>query len=211
MRIAKAQPCGDRPSAESPHGFAVIELMIVVAILVLLVVVYNGRGSSHFQKSQQAACRQNLQTIHIALQIYANENRDRFPADAFSKSSQEALDKLVPQYTTRTDAFTCPGRKEDPLPTAQPIKNRKISYAYLMGLTSKAAPDQWIMADWLLDTKPHAKGELIFSSDGEGTANNHDKFGGVILFIDGSAEISKPNAEFAITTPKGTKILNPAR
>lgn len=185
--------------------------MIVVAILVLLVVVYNGRGSSHFQKSQQVACRQNLQTIHIALQIYANENRDRFPADAFSKSSQEALDRLVPQYTTRTDAFTCPGSKDDPLPTAQPIKNRKISYAYLMGLTSKASPDQWIMADWLLDTNPHAKGALIFSSDGEGNANNHDKFGGVILFVDGSAEISKANAEFAITTPKGTKILNPAR
>lgn len=211
MRTAKAQCCGDWQLKKSQRGFALIELLIVAAILVILAVMYNGRASSHFQKAQQAACRQNLQTIHIALQTYANENKDRFPADAFSKSSQEALAKLVPQYTTRTDAFTCPGRKEDPLPTAQPIKNRKISYAYLMGLTSKAAADQWLMADWLLDTKPYAKGELIFSRDGEGTANNHSEFGGVILFVDGSAEISKPNAKFAITAPKGTKILNPAR
>ncbi|MGZ8901563.1 MAG: type II secretion system protein, partial [Limisphaerales bacterium] len=209
--IRKAQQCGNWQFNESRHGFALIELLIVAAILVILMVMYYGRGSSHFQKAQQAACRQNLQTIHIALQTYANENRDRFPSDAFSKTPQEALAKLVPQYTTRTDAFTCPGRKEGPLPTAQPIKNRRISYAYLMGLTSKASPDQWIMADWLLDTKAHAKGELIFSSDGERPANNHDKFGGVLLLVDGSAEISKPTAKFAITTPKGTKILNPDR
>ena len=125
--------------------------------------------------------------------------------------SDEALAKLVPQYTTRTDVFICPGTKEDKLPTAQPLKGKKISYAYLMGLTSKAPADQWIMSDWLVDTKPHKTNEIIFSADGSKPGNNHDKYGGVILFVDGNVEISKPKAKFPIATPAGTKILNPPR
>ena len=210
MQLPASQIRAFRQHVRRCRGFALIELLIVLAILLILFVVYMGRGSVHFQKAQQTACRQNLQTIHIALQTFAGDNKDRFPSDALAKSSQEALAKLVPQYTTRTDAFTCPGRKEGKLPPAQSIKNRKISYAYLMGLTNNA-PDQWIMADWLLDEKPHAAGELIFSSDGEGKANNHDKYGGVVLFVDGSARISKAKAEFPVNVPNGTKILNPSR
>jgi type II secretory pathway pseudopilin PulG len=186
-----------------------IELLIVCAILIILFVMFMGRGSVHFQKKQQALCRQNLQTIHIALQTYANENNDRFPADAFSKTSDEALAKLIPQYTTRTDAFTCPGTKASKLPPAQSIKGRPISYAYLMGLTGKATAEQWIMADALVDAKAHAVGEAIFSVDGKGPGNNHDKFGGVIVFVDGRAEITKPQTKFPISIPPGTKILNP--
>jgi type II secretory pathway pseudopilin PulG len=188
-----------------------IELLVVSAILIILFVMFMGRGSVNFQKNQQAACRQNLLTIQIALQTYANENSDRFPADAFAKTSEDPLTKLVPQYTTRTDTFTCPGTKEAKLPPAQSLKGKQISYAYLMGLTAKASPDQWIMADWLRDTNAHAPGELIFSPDGNGPGSNHDKYGGVILFVDGRAEISKPNAKFPIATPRGTKILNPNR
>jgi type II secretory pathway pseudopilin PulG len=193
------------------RGFAIIELLVVSAILFILFIMYNSRGSGNFQKNQQALCRVNLQTIHVALQTFATDNNDRFPSDAFAKTSDEGLAKLVPQYTTRTDAFTCPGTKEDKLAPAQPIKGKRISYAYLMGLTSKAPADQWIMSDWLVDTNPHKTNELIFSADGKKPGNNHDKYGGVILFVDGNVEISKPKAQFPITSPAGTKILNPAR
>jgi type II secretory pathway pseudopilin PulG len=209
MRAAHAHRNKGTPNNRA--GFAIIELLVVCAILIILFVMFMGRGSVHFQKKQQALCRQNLQTIHIALQTYANENKDRFPADAFSKSSEEALAKLVPQYTTRTDAFTCPGTKESKLPPAQSINGRRISYAYLMGLTAKPNPDQWIMADSLADTKPHAVGETIFSPDGKGPGRNHDKFGGVIIFLDGRAEITRPQTKFPIIVPLGTKILNPSR
>ena len=211
MRPPPRQPCARPQHSRLSAGFALIELLIVLAMIIILFVFYMGRGSVHFQKAQQTACRQNLQTIHIALQTYASENHDRFPSDAFSKSSEEALARLVPQYTTRTDAFTCPGTKQEKLPPGQSIKNRKISYAYLMGITTKAPPEQWIMADSLSNTNAHAAGELIFSSDGEKPGNNHDKYGGVILFVDGRAEISKPQAKFPITVPNGAKILNPSR
>jgi type II secretory pathway pseudopilin PulG len=198
-------------SSGTERAFALIELLIVSAILFILFIMYNGRGSGNFQRAQQAACRVNLQTIHVALQTFATDNDERFPADPFAKTSDEALTKLVPQYTTRTDAFSCPGTKEDKLPAAQPIKGKKIGYAYLMGLTSKAGADQWIMSDWLADTKAHATNEVIFSADGKRPGNNHDKYGGVILFVDGNVEISKPKAQFPITTPPRTKLLNPAR
>lgn len=207
MRVERDQPNQGR--IRTRGAFAIIELLVVCAIVIILYVMFMGRGTVHFQKRQQAVCAQNLQTIHIALQTYANENKDRFPADAFSKTSDEALTVLVPQYTTRTDTFTCPGTKENKLPPAQPIKGKKIGYAYLMGVTAKASPDQWIMSDWLLDTKPHAKGEPIFSADGNGPGRNHDKYGGVILFVDGRAEVSKAAAQYPITLPPGTKILNP--
>jgi len=200
-----------RSTRSANRAFALIELMVVSAILFILFIMYSGKGSSHFQKNQQAACRLNLQTIHVALQTFATDNHDRFPSDAFAKTSDEALAKLVPQYTTRTDAFTCPGTKEERLQTAQPLKGKKISYAYLMGLTSKAGADQWVMSDWLVDTKPHRTNELIFSLDGKKPGNNHDKYGGVILFVDGNVEISKAKAQFPISSPAGTKILNPLR
>jgi hypothetical protein len=78
-----------------------------------------------------------------------------------------------------------------------------------MGLTGKATAEQWIMADALVDAKAHAVGEAIFSVDGKGPGNNHDKFGGVIVFVDGRAEITKPQTKFPISIPPGTKILNP--
>lgn len=211
MPIGKAQ---SRVAIQQPgrrKAFALVELIVVMGLMIVLFVIYMGRGSIHFQKKQQLACRQNLQTIHVALQTFATDNNERFPWDAFAKTSDEALTKLIPQYTTRTDAFTCPGTKEAKLPAAKPIKSRKISYSYLMGLTTKAPNDQWIMSDWLKDTNAHEKGEQIFSGDGEKPANNHDKYGGVILFVDGNVEISKANAEFPISSPPNTKILNPIR
>ena len=125
MRVERDQPNQGR--IRTRGAFAIIELLVVCAILIILYVMFMGRGTVHFQKRQQAVCAQNLQTIHIALQTYANENKDRFPSDAFSKTSDEALAILVPQYTTRTDAFTCPGTKEDKLPPAQPIKGNRLS------------------------------------------------------------------------------------
>ena len=191
-------------------GFAILELLIVIGIILGAFVLYFGRGTYNYQRPKQQACSQNLKTIHIALQTFASDNNDKFPSLTGAKSSEGPLAILIPRYTSRTDAFICPGSKDKTLPSGQSFKDRKISYSYCMGLDTKAAPSQWILSDALIDTNPHKKGDAIFSLDGKSPGDNHEKFGGVILFTDGSAEITPPRTEYAIEKPAGTTILNPA-
>lgn len=186
-----------------------VELLVVVGLLFVLFVVYNSRTSVNFQKRQKALCRQNLQTIHLALQTYSLDHAEKFPFVRGAKSSEAPLSLLVPKYTTRTDVFICPGTKHRPLPQGEPFADRKISYAYLMGVTSQAGREQWTMADALLRPEASRRGEVIFSTTGEGAAVNHDKYGGVILFADGTVEMTRPKTEYSLAKPTGTLILNP--
>ena len=192
-------------------AFVVLELVVVCGLLLFLFTLYFSRGSVNFQKKQKAACRQNLQLIHVALQTYANENGGRFPDIATAKTSEDPLSLLIPKYTTRSDLFTCPGTRDPRLPQGEPFKTRKIGYSYLAGLTTQAATDQFLMADWLVNTLPKKAGDLAFSGDGKKPGNNHDKFGGVILFVDGRVETTGTNPTFDLQSPPGARILNPNR
>ena len=191
-------------------GFVLVELIVVLGLLVAVFVLYHHRGSGNFQKRQQALCRQNLQTIHLALQTYATDYEGKYPALRSAKSAEAPLSLLVPKYTTRTEVFICPGSKDRQLPPGEQFEKRKISYAYLMGLTTAADRRQWLMADALMRPLSSGKGEVIYSTSGDGKGTNHDKEGGVILFGDGTVEITRPKAQYAISKPVGTSILNPA-
>src|SRR6266567_5659950 len=119
-----------RPGTGSPHAFSLIELLITVAIILVLTTMYWGSGSPSRQKQLRAACQKNLQTMFIALQIYANDHSSRFPEVTNASSSEQPLDLLVPRYTADTSVFICPASKNSALPPAESILKRKISYAY---------------------------------------------------------------------------------
>jgi type II secretory pathway pseudopilin PulG len=191
-------------------GFSVIELLAVAAILLLLVMLYWGpRLSNNRQRQAQQECQNHLQRIYTALDIYATEHAGKFPAPAGARTSAEALDPLVPRYTSDTTVFTCPGVKEPPHAAEQPFRQRRISYAYYMGRT-RTEPQQALMSDQQVNAQSKSAGANVFSSTGKPPGNNHGKLGGNVLACDGSVTATPPRLPFPLPLTQGVVLLNPS-
>jgi prepilin-type processing-associated H-X9-DG protein len=194
------------PSAES--GFSLVELLIVLALMIILTVMMWGFGSESHQHAMQRECRQNLEKVYVALQIYANDFGGKLPEMTNATRSAEPLSLLVPRYTADTSIFICPGSKDSPLPSGVSFANRKISYAYYMGQRLGDA-QQPLMSDWQVNTLPKKAGDLVFSATGKPPGNNHHKYGGNFLFCDGHVELTPPPLAFSLATNQGVVLLNP--
>jgi prepilin-type N-terminal cleavage/methylation domain-containing protein len=190
-------------------GFSLIEVLAVAAILLLLFALYWApRTSRNRQRQAQLECQTHLQKIYVALSIYAGEHADTFPVAAGARTSAEALDALVPRYTSDTAVFFCPGTKAPPLATDQPLARQRISYAYYIGRRT-TDPHQPLMSDEQVNTLSKNAGELAFSVTGKPPGNNHDKLGGNLLFCDGRTEWVPPRLPFSLTLTQGVVLLNP--
>ena len=189
-------------------GFSLIELLVVAALLIVMSVMLYGFGSASHQKTQKQLCADNLQKVYLSLQIYANDFNGAFPVNTNAQTSDEALDVLLPKYTVDNSIFICPGGRDSAIPLNVPIRNRRISYAYYMGERVDNSTNA-LMSDRQINTLPKKIGEQIFSLNGKKPANNHHKYGGNILFCDGSVEATKPLAEFPLAFSNGVVLLNP--
>jgi prepilin-type N-terminal cleavage/methylation domain-containing protein/prepilin-type processing-associated H-X9-DG protein len=193
----------------SAAGFSLIELLAVAAILLLLFTLYWGSSAGDNQQRQaQKDCQVHLQKIHMAMEIYANDNAGKFPEAPGARTSEEVLDTLVPRYTVDTATFICPGSKDPPLPAGQSFRQHRISYAYYMGRRA-TEPQQVLMSDQQVDNQSRNAGAYAFSSTGKPPGNNHGKLGGNFLFCDGRAESSPAQVPFSIVLTQGVVLLNP--
>lgn len=76
-------------SRDGKHGgFTLIELLVVIAIIAILAAMLLPALASAKERGRRAACKSNLHQQGIAMQIYINDNRDRYP------------DLRQPPYTT---------------------------------------------------------------------------------------------------------------
>jgi prepilin-type N-terminal cleavage/methylation domain-containing protein/prepilin-type processing-associated H-X9-DG protein len=191
------------------RGFSLLELLIVVALIIVLFTLYWSGGSRAFQTKQLANCERNLQNIYVALKTYAIDNSSRLPVLAGSTTSEPVLSQLIPRCTTGTEYFICPGGKDSALPEAQPFADRKISYAYYMGHKIDDGASEPLMSDRQVDTDPKLQGQPLFSPDGKKPGNNHNKYGGNIMFCDGNVQISPASSAFNLTNAPNIILLNP--
>jgi prepilin-type N-terminal cleavage/methylation domain-containing protein len=193
----------------SRAGFSLIEMMAVLLVVLVLIALYWGpaTGGSR-QHRARTDCQTHLQKIHMAMAIYANDHAGRFPELAGARTSEEALDALVPQYTVDRAVFTCPGSKDAPLPSGESLRKHKISYAYYMGRRAAEA-QQVLMSDEQVNAQAKAAGEDAFSITGKPPGNNHGKPGGNFLFCEGRVEATTPGVPFALTLTNGVVLLNP--
>jgi prepilin-type N-terminal cleavage/methylation domain-containing protein len=196
-------------NSRARRAFSLIELLITMVLLLILVMMFHSRGSRSYQQTQLAACSKNLQTIHIALTTFAGDNNGIFPHLPGAQFSEEALSLLVPTSTTVTEIFVCPGSKDKAPPPAEPFAGRKISYAYYMGWSARHEPGNPLLSDRQVNDSPKRQGEPVFSADGKAPADNHEKFGGNILFINGDVKKSRPEASFDLLFPSRITLLNP--
>jgi len=190
-------------------GFSLLELLIVMALIIVLFTLYWSGGSRSYQTKQLANCEKNLQNIYVALKTYAIDNNSRLPVLANSTTSEPVLSQLIPRYTTGTEFFICPGCKDSALPEAQPFAERKISYAYYMGRKIEDGPGEPLMSDRQVDANPKLLGQTLFSADGKKPGNNHNKYGGNIMFCDGNVQTSPASSAFNLTNAPNVVLLNP--
>ena len=94
-----------------------------------------------------------------------------------ARTSEEALDALVPRYTVDTAVFTCPGSKDAPLPSGESLRKHKISYAYYMGRRAADA-QQVLMSDEQVNTQAKAAGELCLFQHGQAAGQQPRQAGG---------------------------------
>jgi prepilin-type processing-associated H-X9-DG protein len=170
--------------------------------------MYFGFSSPSHQRNEQKSCGQNLQKLFLALEIYANDHAGNFPAVTNARTSEEPLNLLVPRYTADTATFICPGSKDSPLPSGEPLTKHKISYAYYMGRSSGGTPSA-LMSDAQVNTDSKSAGDPLFSATGKPPGNNHHQYGGNILFSDGHVELSQTQASFSLVFTQGVVLLNP--
>jgi prepilin-type N-terminal cleavage/methylation domain-containing protein/prepilin-type processing-associated H-X9-DG protein len=208
-RFTRSRQTGHCSVLGARNGFSLLELLLVMTILVILSTLYLGGGSRGYQTRQIANCEKNLETVYVALQTWANDNSNSFPVLANALTSEPVLSQLIPRYTTGTEFFTCPGSKDSKLPDAQPFANRKISYAYYMGRTAKDGADKPLLSDRQVDTSSKLAGQPLFSANGKKPGNNHDKYGGNVMFCDGNVQSSPPASAFNLTNAPGIVLLNP--
>jgi len=144
-------------------AFSLIEMLIVMVLMILMYVMLYGPSSKNYQSEQKAACAKNLEQAFVALKIYATERGGKFPALEGAATSEAPLSMLVPQYTTMTECFVCPGTGDKKLPSAEPFAARKISYFYYMGLSETNSGYQPLMSDRQINSRSKAKGGgLVF-------------------------------------------------
>lgn len=199
----------NRPRPNLWNGFSLIELLMVVAILAILSALMWKSLAGNTGKSKLAGCQQNLQKSYIALQIFANDNANRFPIVPTATSSEQALGPLVPKYTSDTSVFICPGVDDSPAPNNDPLPKQHISYAYYMGRVPGDAQTA-LMTDAQVNSLSKTPGQPIFSTTGKPPGNNHKSSGGNFLFCDGHVESTVSGAPFSLVLTQGVVLLNPS-
>ena len=198
-------PCSCVVSACS-CGFSLLELLLTVVIILILTTLYWSPNRANRQLALQSACRNNLQKVYIAMEIYAGDHAGRFPNVTAAGTPAQALEPLVPRYTSDTSILICPG-SSDSASGAQSMHNRTISYAYYMG--RMATNQQVLITDRQVDSQPKTAGQFVFSRDGKPPGNNHRQFGGNFLFCDGRVEASSPKTSIPLGVSAGEVLLNP--
>lgn len=201
----------------TPHStighsaFSLLELMLVLAILSTLLALAVTRGKSGDQSRLLLQCEANLQSMRVAMAIYASDHDGVFPALPDAASSERPLSLLIPTYTSDTSVFTCPGADDPPLPQGEPFAKRTSSYAYYMGWKKTDPGERPLASDRQIQREGRRRNrpEKIFSSDGRGPGSNHDKHGGNVLFLDGSTRRYESNADNRLEIPDEIKMLNP--
>ena len=188
-------------------AFSLIELLVVLAVILILTTMYWNHGPSK-RDIDLGSCRQNLEKIYLAMQIYSHDNADKYPVSTNAVTSEDALAPLVPHYTSDTAIFICPATGKSSLSPDKPFREGKISYAYYMGRRASET-DKVLISDEQINTSSKSKGSTVFSETGKAPGNNHGKGGGNFMMSEGSVISSAGNAPFSLSVTQPIVLLNP--
>ena len=190
-------------------GFSLLELLCTIAILTILTVLITTHGGASAQKKARVACEANLEKVSLALSLFQSDHHGSWPFLSGATNSEIVLSLLVPQCTTETAIFICPGSKDPALPEGQAFAGGIISYAYYMGRPTNDDPGAVIVTDRQVNAGPKTPGQPLFSGTGRPPGNNHGKTGGNLLLDNGAVQFSGPIAARDFPLNGQLRLLNP--
>ena len=130
-------------------GFTLIELLVVIGIIFVLASFLAPALLRAREQASRASCLANVRSVGQAMQIYANENSDKFPvgggttADTWTSNASFGAVYNAKSFND-TKVFVCPNRKRNTPPeydpatsslTTDPISSgagRIISYVIIL-------------------------------------------------------------------------------
>jgi prepilin-type N-terminal cleavage/methylation domain-containing protein len=113
-RSGNSSPAASVPAAgcvrqsralRSGRAFTLVELLVVIGVIGVLIGLLLPALSKARASSQTAACLGNLRQIMTAFQLYAYDNKQRFPEPGAVAQSWESL---LQTYVHTREAFHCP-------------------------------------------------------------------------------------------------------
>lgn len=98
-------------SGRVKHGFTLIELLVVISIIALLLAILMPALGLVKEKGREVVCRSNLRSWMYSINLYLNDNNDRFWPGFYSPNSHKSLwwmDVLRIYYDDIDEIRCCP-------------------------------------------------------------------------------------------------------